>query len=146
VASTCVARAQGDALAYPVRTRKLKRRSQSLWMLWLRAANGDVWLTRRPAQGIWGGLYCFPMFDSDQDLLGAVPKRWHKDIQLGPVVPHVLTHRDLYLHPCVLSLAPPSEAGRGEWGEGRWVPPQEWSDLGLPAPIRKLLLATGSGP
>jgi hypothetical protein len=25
------------------------------------------------------------------------------------------------------------------WGEGRWVAAQDWPNLGLPAPIRKML-------
>jgi A/G-specific adenine glycosylase len=46
---------------------------------------------------------------------------------------HVLTHKDLHLHPVQLQGAQPQ-------GEGaRWVEAEEWRRLGLPAPMRKLL-------
>jgi A/G-specific adenine glycosylase len=48
---------------------------------------------------------------------------------------HVLTHKDLFLHTWRLPMA-----GRDmHWGSGTWIPAQQWPDLGLPAPIRKLL-------
>ncbi|MFM2252913.1 MAG: hypothetical protein RJB68_1250, partial [Pseudomonadota bacterium] len=47
VQSQCAAAKAGDAERYPVRTRKLKRSSQSLWLLWLRRADGAVWLSKR---------------------------------------------------------------------------------------------------
>ena len=44
VQSHCAAAKAGDPERYPVRTRKLKRSSQSLWLLWLQRADGAVWL------------------------------------------------------------------------------------------------------
>ena len=53
------------------------------------------------------------------------------------VVPwkHVLTHRDLYLHPVRLHLP----AKHSPQCEGQWVDAQDWPQLGLPAPVRLLL-------
>lgn len=47
----------GDAEKYPIKTRKLKRGAQSLSLLLAQRPDGSVWLERRPASGIWGGLY-----------------------------------------------------------------------------------------
>ena len=43
-------------------------------LLWAERADGAVWLERRPATGIWGGLYCLPVFDSEDELLAALPR------------------------------------------------------------------------
>ncbi|MNL49030.1 hypothetical protein D3C87_1719330 [compost metagenome] len=51
---------------------------------------------------------------------------------------HVLTHRDLHLHPVAIrgiQLDRPS-------GEGEWLSPDQWDRVGLPVPIRKLLSGT----
>ncbi len=135
----CVAGQAGDAERYPVRTRKLKRRAESWWLLVMRDGEGRVWLERRPDSGIWAGLFCLPVFADEAHLhehLAHLP---------APVAPgqtealggflHVLTHRDLHLHPVVLS----GPVALDVTGEGGWFSASEWEAMGLPAPIRKLL-------
>jgi len=133
VQTLCVAHAQGQPLAYPVKTRKLKRSSATLWLLWTVNAQGQVWLQKRPTRGIWAGLFCMPVFDDEPSLLAACP-------QVGSpqyIAPwkHVLTHRDLYLHPVRVVLSAPQTPN----AEGGWIPAKDWPRLGLPAPIRQLL-------
>jgi A/G-specific adenine glycosylase len=43
---------EGDPGSYPVKTRKLKRSAQSLWLLWAQAPDGSVWLEKRPGRGL----------------------------------------------------------------------------------------------
>ena len=99
LALPCVARAQGQPERYPVKTRKLKRSSQSIWLLWAQAPDGSVWLSKRPSPGVWAGLYCFPVFDARVTLAATVPARYRPALHDAPVLLHVLTHKDLYLHP-----------------------------------------------
>jgi len=132
----CRAHAAGTMEVFPVRTRKLKRSSQSLWMLWAQDASGAVWLQRRPAPGVWAGLHCLPVFDSEAALHGALPKTTHSSLQALESFMHVLTHKDLHIHPIFVRWA----AGRRLPGlEGGWIHKQDWPALGLPAPVRKLL-------
>jgi A/G-specific adenine glycosylase len=133
VNSGCQARARGEPLAYPVKTRKLKRSSATLWLLWAVNAKGQVWLQKRPDKGIWAGLFSLPVFESEADLLAA----WIQGGEPQYIAPwkHVLTHRDLHLHPIHMlgsEQLPPV-------CEGQWVDAHVWPDLGLPAPIRALL-------
>lgn len=141
----CVARREGEPERYPVRTRKLKRSAGSWWLLLQRDADGRVWLQRRPATGIWAGLYCPPAFDSHEALMDAGPTGPLQDL---PAFTHVLTHRDLHLHP-VLAPAQPAAVALAQEDEasGAWFAPAQWRTLGLPAPIRALLerLAQDSG-
>lgn len=133
VQNLCVACAQGQPLAYPVKTRKLKRSSATLWLLWAVNPQGEVWLQQRAERGIWAGLFCLPVFDGESDLLATCPP--DPSLHYLPAFKHVLTHRDLHLHPVRVHWpAKPSPQG-----EGRWVARPQWVQLGLPAPIRSLL-------
>ena len=134
VRSDCVAHAQDAVFSYPVKTRKLKRQTQSWWLLLACTATGDVWLQQRPHTGVWAKLYALPMFESVEALMGTVPANYRAGLEHGEVLKHVLTHRDLYLHPITLWLPT-----RQALGEGQWVRANDWPQLGLPAPIRKLL-------
>ncbi|NMM13504.1 MAG: A/G-specific adenine glycosylase [Rhodoferax sp.] len=135
LAQSCVAREQGQPEKYPVKTRKLKRSAQSIWLLWAQTGDASVWLSKRPTPGVWAGLYCFPLFDNREALELAVPARYRSALQDGSVFTHVLTHKDLHLHPVQVQL-PPSAIGSSE---GAWLAADEWPRLGLPAPVRKLL-------
>jgi A/G-specific adenine glycosylase len=137
VSDFCVARVAGNPERYPVRTRKLKRSSHSLWLLWLQDASGAVWLSRRPVPGVWAGLQCFPLFDSEEALRAAVPQALQRRMQMQPVLTHVLTHKDLFLHPWRIDCAQAAI----DLGAGSWFKPAEWATAGLPAPVRKLLEA-----
>ncbi len=133
VQSLCAAHAQGQPLAFPVKTRKLKRSSASLWLLWAVNPRGQVWLHKRPATGIWAGLFSLPVFEQEAVLLSACPQA--QAVQHLAPWKHVLTHRDLHLHPVRLQLP----ARRTPQCEGQWVNADDWPALGLPAPIRWLL-------
>jgi len=132
----CRAHAVGRMEEFPVRTRKLKRSSQSLWLLWAQDASGAVWLQRRPAPGVWAGLYCLPVFDSEAALHEALPPTRRGKLQALKSFLHVLTHKDLHIHPVLVRL----RAGRRLPSlDGGWVGNTDWPTLGLPAPVRKLL-------
>jgi A/G-specific adenine glycosylase len=135
----CRAHADGDPQRYPVRTRKLKRSSQSIWLLWAQSLDGAVWLSARPTPGVWAGLQCFPLFASETDLLSAVPPSLRPALQPQDTFVHVLTHKDLHLHVWILKLD--RFADFGALG-GQWVAADQWPAMGLPAPIRKLLVRT----
>ena len=136
LAAACTARRLGAPERFPVKTRKLKRGSQSIWLLWMTTARSDVWLKQRPTPGVWAGLYCFPLFDDRASLQAALPAPLHHALADEPLVRHVLTHKDLTLHPVKLVL-PHARSQPGV--EGAWFDAQRWPGLGLPAPVRKLL-------
>jgi A/G-specific adenine glycosylase len=131
VANQCQALQQAQPMAYPVKTRKLKRSSATLWLLWAVNAQGQVWLHKRPARGIWAGLFSLPVFDDESALLASCgDARSPRFIEPWK---HVLTHRDLHLHPVHVQVQSSPQC------EGQWVDAQDWPALGLPAPIRLLL-------
>lgn len=137
VQARCAAAQAGNPERYPVRTRKLKRSSQSIWLLWLRRADGAVWLAPRPTPGVWAGLQCFPLFDDEAALLAALPAHGHTAVEMLPVFTHVLTHKDLFMHPARMDIGNAAI----DLGAGAWFLPTQWGAAGLPAPVRKLLEA-----
>lgn len=132
----CVAQREGVPERYPVKTRKLVRRSESWWLLLIVRADGAVWLETRPSTGIWAGLQCAPVFADREAALRAATL-------IAPLVLpheqaaflHVLTHRDLHLHPLMLVVDEDCKPGE----TGRWFLASEWLQAGLPSPIRKIL-------
>ena len=145
VRSICQGLAQGDPEKYPVKTKKLKRSVEHLSLLWAQKPDGSVWLERRPASGIWGGLYCLPVFENQESLLAFLPARNRDRTQVLPTFKHVLTHLDWTLHPLRWTL--PERTGAAQvaaivkpWPTGRWFDADQALAAGLPAPLRMLLL------
>jgi A/G-specific adenine glycosylase len=140
VHGVCQGFAQGDPEKYPVKTKKLKRSIEHLSLLWAQKPDGSVWLERRPVSGIWGGLYCLPVFENQELLLAFLPACNRLRTQLLPSFKHVLTHKDMHLSPFSVRFFDhqkmPSINGLSS---GDWFLPDAWAALGLPAPIRKLL-------
>jgi A/G-specific adenine glycosylase len=136
VQPVCTASREGRQEAFPRRTRKLKRSSESLWLLQARSAQDAVWLQKRPTPGVWAGLYCLPLFSERAALEAALPATARRSLRDAEPFVHVLTHKDLHLHP--VSARVPA-GWRGD--EGAWFLPGQWESLGLPAPVRRLLEA-----
>lgn len=137
VQGQCAAHSHGNPERYPVRTRKLVRKAESWWLLLLRDEQGRVYLERRGTKGIWSGLHCMPVFGDSAKL--ALHPAWSDAAQTKelPAFLHVLTHRDLYLHPFVLDVSTSDVKDHA----GDWFSREQWQGLGLPAPIRRLLEA-----
>ena len=131
----CVALAEQRPEHYPVKTRKLKRSAQSLWLLCAVTTTGEVCLHQRPEKGVWASLFTQALFDSEEALYAAVPAEWRHQLQADAAFVHVLTHKDLHLHTVHLVLEKPVPLGVGVWFAST-----AWPSLGLPAPVRKLLM------
>jgi len=128
----CIARQRSKPQHYPVQTRKLKRSLLAWWLLLRQDSLGRIWLVQRPPKGIWAGLHCPPVFTCQDELKAALGNG--SQPHYLPAFTHVLTHRDLHLHPVLLRRAPTAANM-----EGAWYTAQEWCVVGLPAPVRKLL-------
>lgn len=136
---------------YPVKTKKLKRSTESVWLLHATNSQGDVWLEQRSTDSVvgsskvWAGLFSLSSFESEAALLAALPKQAavQHSIQYQSAFKHVLTHKDLWLH--VVQVTLPANAKLASL-QGRWYPIQVAMQLGLPAPIKKLLSQSTFNP
>ncbi len=135
----CQAHRAGNPLDYPVKTRTLRRSSQAWWLLFIQDHQNRWWLQRRPAHGgpnaIWAGLFS-PLVLADAAAAAQAAAALHvRTRHDAPVLQHVLTHRDLFLHPVLLRLQADSP---DPVGDGSWFTEDEVQALGLPAPVKKL--------
>ncbi len=137
LAQRCVAQTLGSPEKFPLKTRKLKRSAQSIWLLWATADDGAVWLSQRPIPGVWAGLYCLPLFEDRQTLQASANQKDEDSLLDLPAFKHVLTHKDLYLHPVLLKLP----KRRSLALDGQWFGAAQIAQMGLPAPITKMLQA-----
>lgn len=135
---SCAARLNGEMERYPIRARRVLRKQESWWLLVLCDDAGQTWLHRRPSPGIWAGLYCTPVFGEEAALRTYATRVGAGDVQSLLPFKHVLTHRELTLHPVRARLP----AGRlvSAVGEGAWFSAGEVAAIGLPAPLRSLLV------
>ena len=147
VQAMCQGFASGNAEKYPVKTRKLIRGNQTMSLLWAKRPDGAVWLEKRPGAGIWGGLYCLPAFRSDDELKAQLPDAVQDRLEALPGFVHALTHKDLHLAPWVAGFHADEPMPRTIASEARpaaWFSRASLPNLGLPAPIRKLLAPDAS--
>ena len=143
VQAACKASQLGTSQNYPVRTRKVKRGSQSWWLLLAIDQKNRIRLQRRPSTGIWANLYSPEVFASSQDLEKNAKDQWpgieKYNYQYLPSFLHVLTHRDLHIHPVIIHLDNHESLKTTNKKEFFWIFFSDIEKLGLPAPIRKLL-------
>ncbi len=141
----CAARREGAPERYPVKSRRLRRTQRSNAMLWLGDAGGRVWLVQRPPRGVWAGLWSLPLYDS-VDEVQSLAAGWPGSGQALAPIDHALTHFDWQLQPWRQLLPRRLSARRlalleAALPQGRWFGSEQAQRLGLPAPVRRLLLA-----
>jgi A/G-specific adenine glycosylase len=139
LAARCAAHAAGREQDYPAPKKALVRRKREVWMLFAQRRDGAVRLVKRPAQGVWGGLWSPPEFESQLALeqqftlqAGVAPR-----LREGAPLLHVFTHFDLLIRP-LWARVPPAMGVREEPGT-LWYNAALPASVGLPAPITQLL-------
>ncbi|MDQ2928571.1 MAG: A/G-specific adenine glycosylase [Pseudomonadota bacterium] len=138
----CAAAKTGTQERYPVKSRRLVRgRRENIWLdlRW----RGQVWLVRRPATGVWAGLWSWPELDSTAAFEVAT-LGWPGGGEAIPAFTHVLTHFDWRLQPVRWTFPARTAASTllpllAAWPTGRWFDGEAALALGLPAPLRKRL-------
>ena len=135
----CLAHRDHREESLPARAaRKPVSRRQALLLLITRGR--EVLLERRPAVGIWGGLWSLPevAVDTPREALPIGRYGIPEAIDETPGFVHPFTH--FVLHADVLRVRLSStEVGRVAEDSSRWIPFDAIDALGLPAPIRTLL-------
>ena len=118
LSADCRACALGTPEAFPP-PKARKVRPQRHGVAWWIERNGCVWLVRRPAKGMLGGMAALP------------GPEWLDEPVNGPAlarVRHLFTHFALDL--AIIAASEPA-------GDGWWQPVDELADAGLPALYRR---------
>ncbi len=136
----CQARQLGAAASFPQPRPKKVLPVKPCWMLLLRDPQGRVLLQQRPPIGLWGGLWCLPQFDSLQalhDFLGDEVDGYAA-VEVRTDFRHTFSHFHLQIHP-VHADCSGMLAGRVRDCADLWFCPQQPVELGLAAPVKRLL-------
>jgi A/G-specific adenine glycosylase len=156
LAQCCMALRQGAQHAYPAPKPKRENKVRRTRLLLAATPDGRVLLERRAPTGVWGGLWVPPAL-ADAELgrdweaaatdwcrqrLGTESARVraepHPRLEILPPRRHSFTHFHLDIDAALLHL-PATPARVSDAVDAAWVDPAAPGNLGLPAPIRRLL-------
>ncbi|WP_340315356.1 A/G-specific adenine glycosylase [Rhizorhabdus argentea] len=120
----CTGRASGNPESYPVKVTKRAKPQRHGTAFWIERGE-HVWLVRRPAKGLLGGMRALPSgpwIDTDPGLAGAPTGGAWRD---AGTVAHIFTHFALDLRVMAASCS-------DDIGDGEWWPIDRIEEAGLP--------------
>jgi len=138
----CIAALEGRQAELPGRKQKRHRPSREATLLIAQRgvnASSSVLVERRPASGLWGGLWSPPQFDSDtQAIEWCTQKIGEARVEATtlPPIEHAFTHFDLRLKPLRVRCQVTSQVR--EDGDLLWYRLKSPPKIGLPQPIAQL--------
>ena len=138
----CVAAREGRQAELPGRKQRRERKAREATLLIAESGMGEgreVLLERRPAPGIWGGLWSLPQFESEAAALDWCRREVGEAqcaTQILEPIDHAFTHFDLRLNPIRVTCR--RGAGVNDAGDRLWYSLNEPSRIGLPQPILRL--------
>jgi A/G-specific adenine glycosylase len=136
----CAAFSLGRVDELPTPRRRLDRPTRRVVMLLAVDHEGQVLLRRRPARGIWGGLWTPPEFESanaaTQFCARALRAPSTEPTEMAPVR-HSFTHFDLEISPWRVRCTRSDAIMEGDGA--LWYNTREPPRVGVPAPIATLL-------
>jgi A/G-specific adenine glycosylase len=142
VTDDCVARREGLTALLPQAKPSRSIPTRDTTMLIVRDNEGRVLLERRPPTGVWARLWSLP--ESEDVDRARHELRDRHAIDARPLTPltafvHTFSHYRLHITPLLLHLerAPPEAVADAP--DRGWFTADELGELGLPAPVRKLL-------
>lgn len=126
------------------------------------AQNNKVALEQRPSSGLWGGLYCFPQFETKEALIAELRKQGIRQYQEWTIFRHTFSHFHLDIYPIYAELACDNfDQDRCDWKKIEeiqmeyqssvqsavkyWYDPQNPDLIGLATPVKNLLLEFQKG-
>ncbi|WEN14643.1 A/G-specific adenine glycosylase [Rhodanobacter sp. AS-Z3] len=140
LAADCVAHRDNLTAQLPSRKQARTLPTRATMMVILRDAKRRVLLERRGPQGVWPGLWSLPEATDPNDAwLVARQHAQIDDAQALSAFTHTFSHYRLNIEPLLFDHATASHA-IADNPQLRWCSADELEALGLPAPVRNLLL------
>jgi A/G-specific adenine glycosylase len=140
VAGDCIALADDAMSEYPGKKPKADKPTKYAYLLLIQAPNGEVLLQQRPPQGIWGGLWCLPELDTQQDPEAFITTHFGPvhPVELWPSWRHTFSHYHLQISPVFAKLYKRPK-GVSERSDQIWYNLRRPATVGLAAPVKTLL-------
>jgi A/G-specific adenine glycosylase len=138
----CVALREGRTTELPESKPGKPLPERRTLMLLLRDGEDRVLLVRRPPTGVWSGMWSLPEVadhDEARDFVATTSSVDFEDNVALPLIEHSFSHYRLHIAPLLWRGAAPT-ARIGDNPGQRWQRLDSLDEVGLPAPVRKLLL------
>jgi len=138
IQSGCVSRNEDRVDEFPGKKPENKLKKGNLSLLVIQNPKGEVALIRRPAKGIWGGLWCFPVkadAETVSTLIESIGIRKVRNVHEISTFNHKLSHIEFEISPIVAYAA----------DEPTLLQPVLWHKLGgkltvgVPKPVNKII-------
>lgn len=140
----CIARKKGIEKQLPqAKPRKSLPTRKTIFLI-LRNGTGSVLLEKRPARGVWAGLWSFPEIETDtsvNEIKNTCRKRYKlsiDNITYGEPFRHTFSHYHLDIQPVFLKVAQAANRVM-ENDQIIWYTTRQSQRVGLPAPVKLLL-------
>lgn len=137
----CQAYHYDEQVMYPVKKYKQKSRPhKTKHMLIIRDPEQSILLQKRPATGIWGGLWSLPESDQQQTLIDQWQIKTNTTfdhVTMLEQIEHTFSHYDLTIKPLLIETHILADSLVNE--KTIFYNTQSNLAIGLPAPIKKLL-------
>ena len=142
----CVARLEGRTAALPSPRPRKPLPEKSTVMLILQR-DREVLLEKRPAPGIWGGLWSFPEIGDIAQARRESQQRFGAIVSAGGALPdvrHGFTHFALTIKPALLRVE--RMESRAQAPGHLWLTLEDAMGAAIPAPVREILRRLNSEP
>lgn len=136
----CIANKEKTWVLYPGKKPKKVLPIKAITLLLLQNKQNEILLYRRPASGIWGGLWSLPELEVETDATEYIRAQFGAFTSIDALDPfrHTFSHYHLDIHPLRVKLTrSPMEAMESRTRV--WYNPKQPQKLGLAAPVKKLL-------
>lgn len=135
----CYALAEDRQTEFPGKKPKKETPVKTTQWLVMHNDQEQFYLEQRPSEGIWGGLWSFPEIGTEALAQEHCETRYGSIGKLESIgaFRHTFSHYHLDIHPTLIQLDKPHLVVRE--GEQGWFTHQELSQMGLAAPVKKLL-------
>lgn len=137
----CLAHKTGEETRYPESKPKKIKPERAVRMLMVVNKYGEVLLEKRPPTGIWGGLWGLPEIPVDDELEHSACTKVGLELDTfeeWQPFRHTFSHYHLDITP-VKTFARANSAAVRDGDSWHWFQPDQPSELGLAAPVKKLL-------
>lgn len=138
VNNICLAYANNSWANYPGKKPKVTIPERTGYFLMMQHQQ-SILLSQRPAVGLWGGLYCFPQFETEAELRDWLAQRQIPAENLTQLTAfrHTFSHFHLDIVPMWLPVL--SFSGCMDEGTALWYNLAQPPSVGLAAPVERLL-------
>lgn len=116
----------------PIKTIKKKLPLKKTFMVIVQNDHHQILLEKRPSKGIWGGLWCLPLFEK----ISSLKKHYEQSkIKKCSAFRHTFTHFHLDITPILITLSEPYTLKEQE----RFFLLSDALKQGIPQPVKKIL-------